>query len=329
MERPSLGPRARERARRTVTTTLRCVPDRVFAPLRRSFALGPPTAVSHRVERALLMIARYRGVPPEVESFPLIDNPSVRITNAESFIVEWLYWFGERYGYEASTVRWWKTFCARSSDIVDFGANIGYYAVQGALAAPSARYTAVEPHPGGAALCRRNLELNGIRNVDVVEAAAVGAVSAPTVELLLPGGRDHHVEAPCGGFIGVNALHGVAEDRSRYASVTVPTIPISSVVNSDTDLIKMDVEGQEHALVAAILGQLKETRPTLFLELLDDTADLRALIIDELLPVGYRCFVPTDEALVPLRSVDVPGVSVVNQYGTRDIVLTLSQDFGC
>ncbi len=93
------------------------------------------------------MVARYRGVPPEVGSFSLTDNSSVRIVNADSFIVEWLYWFGERYGYEAETVRWWKIFCLRSSNVVDFGANIGYYAIQGALVSPTVVYTAVEPPP--------------------------------------------------------------------------------------------------------------------------------------------------------------------------------------
>ena len=321
-----LGPRARDRARRTLTAGLRCAPDRLFAPLRRSFALSPPNTMNHRLQHAILRTARYRGLPAQLDSFALSDNPSVRIVNADSFIVEWLYWFGEQYGYEASTIHWWKCFCARSSSIVDFGANIGYYAVQGALNAPAARYTAIEPHPGGAALCRRNLELNGIRNVDVVEAAAVGDISTPTVELLLPGGRDHYTDAPCGGFVGVNAVHGVAENRSSYTSVTVPTVPISSVVTSDTDLIKMDVEGQEHTLLSAVLGQLKETRPPIFLELLNDTSDLRTLIIDELMPHGYRCLVPTAQTLVPLSAADVRDVSLVDDYGTRDIVLTPSRD---
>ena len=326
-ELPPLRLRAvvRERARRGYAAVLRCVPDRCFTPLRLRFPATAPMSASHRVQHALLMAARYRGVPPEVHSFPLSDNPSLRIVNADSFIVEWLYWFGERYGYEAETIRWWKSFCRRSSNIVDFGANIGYYAIQGASVSPSGVYKAVEPHPGAAALCRRNLDLNGITNVEVVEAAAVSDASSGDVELVLPGGRDHYADAPCGGFIGVNAFHDSTEDRSSYSVLAVRTVAVSALITSGTDLVKMDVEGQEHLLLAAVLDQLRESRPTLFLELLDNTPNLRHLIVDELLPADYHCYVPFERSLVSLTAAEVLHVSLVRDFGTRDIILTASQ----
>lgn len=313
---------ARDRARRAFAATLRCVPDRFFVPLRASFTSSAPSSVLHRVEWLMLMAARYRGVPAGIESFTLTDNPSIRIANADSFIVEWLYWFGERHGYEGATIRWWKDFCARSSSIVEFGANIGYYTVQGAAVAPGSRYCAVEPHPGAAALCRRNLVLNAINNVEVVEAAAVDTISSQTVELVLPGGRDHYRDAPCGGFVGVNAFHQSTEDRSSYSTTLVPAVPVSALITRETDLVKMDVEGQEHNLLCAVLDLLKDTRPTLFLELLDDTSSLRALIVKELMPAGYLCFVPTYRGLIPLKEADIPHVSLARNYGTRDIIIT-------
>lgn len=268
--------------------------------------------------------ARYRGVPPDLTSFALHDNPDVRMTNADSFIVEWLYWFGERYGYEPATIRWWRQFCAASSSIVELGANIGYYTVQGARMTPAAGYTAVEPHPRCAEVCRRNLVLNGISNVTVVEAAAVADASSATVPLVLPGGRDHYDEAPCTGFVGVNDVHHGAVDRSSYSSVQVPTVEISKLVGPATDLVKMDVEGQEHLLLLTLLDQLKETRPTIFVELLDSTPHLRALVLDELLPAGYQCFVPAEKALLPLSPAAIADVSLSKAFGTRDIILTTS-----
>jgi len=272
----------------------------------------------------MLRAARYRGVPPGLDTFVLTDNPSVRLANADSFIVEWLYWFGERYGYEPATIAWWKTFCARSSNILELGSNIGYFIIQGAPAAPTATYTAVEPHPRCAALCRRNISLNDITNARVLEAAAVAGSSEATVELVLPGGRDHYAEAPCTGFVGVNDVHHAAADRSSYRAITVPTVNVSSLVDAGTDLIKMDVEGQEYVLLRAVLDQLKKSRPTIFVELLDTTPHLRALILDELLPVGYRCFVPTMDALIPLDASDVAAVSLARAHGSRDVILTTS-----
>jgi len=284
-----------------------------------------PASPLHSLQRSLLQAARYRGVPYEIDSFVLIDNNSVRLSNADSFIVEWLYWFGEQNGYEAAVIHWWKRFCAASSHIVEFGSNIGYYIVQGAPMAPDAHYMAVEPHPGCADLCRRNIELNGITNAEVVEAAAVPELSSPTVALLLPGGRDHYVDAPCGGFVGVNDVHDSNEDRRSFSTVTVPAVATSSLIGPLTDLIKMDVEGQEHSLLVAMLAQLKAARPTIFVELLDTTPHLRTLILEELLPAGYQAFVPTKQALVPLSTADIASVSTFRDFGTRDIILTTRQ----
>ncbi len=326
---PSLAPLAstvRDRGRRAVSAVLRRIPDETFAPLRMSLSSTAPASWTHWAQYSLLKVARYRGVPPHLNSFALPDNPSVRIANADSYIVERLYWLGEREGYEPATIHWWRKFCASSSHILEFGSNIGYYMIQGALAAPTAHFTAVEPHPGCAAVCRRNVDLNAIVNVQVVEAAAVADISTPTVELVLPGGRDHYTQAPCTGFIGVNDVHHAAEDRSSYSSITVPAVAVSSLVHADTDLIKMDVEGQEHILISAMLDQLRASHPTIFVELLETTPKLRSLILNELLPTGYRCFVPTMEALVPLSAAEISTISPAKDHGTRDIILTSRSD---
>ena len=312
----------REQARRSVATGLQRIPDRAFAPLRKSFPSTSPGSVAHRVQRAALKAARYRGVPSDVESFVLADNSSVRIANADSFIVEWLYWFGERYGYEPGTITWWKRFCASATRILELGTNIGYYVIQGAQTAPGAVYVGVEPHPGCADVCRRNLELNGITNAEIVEAAAVPYSDSSSVDLILPGGRDHYSEAPSTGFVGINDVHHSTEDRSTYTSVRVRSVPVNDLLADGADLVKMDVEGQEHALLSAALDRVLELRPTLFVEVLQTTPKLRALILEDLLPAGYRCFVPTPTTLVPLAQADIASAWIYKKHGTRDVVLT-------
>lgn len=158
--------------------------------------------------------------------------------------------------------------------------------------------------------------------MEVVEAAVVPEVLSPTVSLVLPGGRDHYKEAPCTGFVGVNDVHHRAEDRSSFTSVTVPALGVGAVLRSGTDLVKMDVEGQEHALLSAVRDLLVDERPTIFVELLDGTSHLRSLIVDDLIPAGYQCFVPTADALVPLSAPQVSAVSLHEEHGTRDVILT-------
>lgn len=328
MNASALESRLRHRGRRLVTAVVQQVPERVVAPLRHSFSRTDPSSLSHRLHNRALRVIRFRGVPSEVRSFTLADNPSISLVNADSFIVEWVYWFGERYGYEPGTVYWWRKFCATSASILELGANIGYATVQGAKVAPQARYRAVEPHPGCAEVCRQNLDLNGIENVEVVEAAAVAGPASEPVTLMLPGGRDHYHEAPATGFVGYNELHRRDEDMSSYTAVTVESVDLRQLLDQEPDLIKMDVEGQEHSLLSSIEEYLRDARPTIFLELLDDTPKLRALIVDVLLPEGYRAYVPTPGELVPLESTDLGSLSVLQAYNTRDIVLTCRDPSG-
>src|SRR5215212_6643397 len=81
---------------------------------------------------------------------------------------------------------WWRHCCTRASAVLELGANVGYFTVQGATAAPGARYVAVEPHPVSAGVCRANLALNGIGSVELLEAAAVPGAGPSAVELQVP-----------------------------------------------------------------------------------------------------------------------------------------------
>lgn len=312
---------ARATARRTLAAGLNLVPLGAFQPLRRAYPASPQNSPQETLQNLLLQVVRYRGIPRELESFPLTDNPEISICNTESFIAERLYWFGQDKGYEPEVLRWWLHFCARSTNILELGTNIGYFAVQGARRNPAARYTGVEPHPGAAAACRRNLAINGITNVTVVEAAAVGDSQASTIRLHLPGGRDHYEEAPCSGFAASNELHHQeVEDVDSYHSITVQAVKLANLIPG-VDLLKIDVEGQEHTLLSSVERQIRELRPTMFLEVLDGTHRLRWFLQNLCDTLPYRCLVPTRNALVPLPASELPTVSLVDQFATRDLVM--------
>jgi FkbM family methyltransferase len=311
--------------RRALATILRAIPQRMLLRIRQSFVDAPAKSTAEQRYGRLLELLRHRGVPADVDAFPLVDNPGVVISNCDSFIVERLYWFGEAKGYEPEVVHWWRYFCKRSERVLELGTNIGYFAVQGAKANPSAHYTAVEPHPGAAAACRRNLEINRITNVELVEAAAVAVAGtvAASVELLLPVGRDHYVDAPCSGFVGTTEVHDAGETMpsSSYRSMTVEAVSLGSLT-VERDLIKLDVEGQEHELLASVADVLRRERPTIFLELLDGTPTLRSFLVELCESLPYRCYVPTPTQLLPLSASAIPTVSLLEEYGTRDVVLT-------
>lgn len=309
----------RSLGRRSLAATLRKVPAGAFEPVRRSLPGVPASTAGHEARRRVLELVRHRGVPRDLDSFRLLDNPRVAIANGDSFIVERLYWFGERNGYEPEVVRWWRHYCRRARKILEVGANIGYFAVQGALENPSAEYTAVEPHPGAAKLMQRNLSLNRIANVRIVEAAAVGDDAASPVELVLPRGRDHYDEAPCTGFL-ITSEAGHPTGR-RSTSVSVPAIAMKDLA-AGVDLLKLDVEGQEHALLGSVEEYLASATPTMFVELLDGATRLRELIRALCESTSYRCLVPQMDALVPLESRELRSISIPERFGTRDIIVT-------
>ena len=270
-----------------------------------------------RAHHPLLEVLRRGGIPAGVTSFALPDNPELRFVNAESLVLHQLYWFGER-GWEPQLLPWWRRFCGRASAILELGANVGYFTVQGARAGPRARYVAVEPFPASARVCRANLELNRVESVELVTAAAVAHPEGPAVELHVP--RDQ-LASPTVAFVGTDTE--LPEPMSRHVTrtISVPAVDVRSLL-SGVDLLKLDVEGQEHALLAAGRDHLRTRRPTVFVEVLPGTTRLRRLLADLCRDDGFHCYVPRADVLVRLQLSDILDAPLLDRYGGQDVILT-------
>jgi len=265
----------------------------------------------------LLSIVRRGGIPAGVRTFTLADRPDITFVNAQSLVLEQLFWLGEK-GWEPELMPWWRHFCARSEVIVELGANVGYYAVQGARAAPHARYIAVEPHPSSVAICRANLELNNVRNVELVAAAAVTDPSLGSVQILVPSDQ---LAAPTVAFVANGGELPPEMRRGPLHVIDVTAIDVRSLM-AGTDLVKLDVEGQEHALLAAAREELVRHRPTLFVELLGGTPALRLVLTEMCEAGGYRCYAPTRDRLVEIPAQSLATLNVQADFATNDVVLT-------
>jgi FkbM family methyltransferase len=312
--------RLRLRGRRMTAGVVRRLPVAVADRLRGPVT-GPPGTPRHRAHRALLEVLRRGGIPAGVTSFALRDNRQLRFVSEESLVLHQLYWFGEQ-GWEPQLLPWWRRFCRRSSSILELGANVGYFTVQGARAGPQARYVAVEPNPASVRVCRANLELNRVGSVELVTAAAVAHAGTPTVELRVPGDQ---LAYPTVAFL--DAGSELPEPMSRHVARTipVPAVDVRSLLPG-VDLLKLDVEGQEHALLAAGREHLRTGRPTVFVEVLPGTARLRRLIADLCRDDGFHCYVPRADALVRLEVPDILGASLLDRYGCQDVILSAEPD---
>jgi FkbM family methyltransferase len=291
------------------------MPIPVADALRR--VLAPGDGAPARIRRAVLRRLFRGGIPRAVSRFRLVDNPDLEFVANDSQVLEQLYWSGEQ-GWEPELLPWWRAFCRNSRSVLELGTNIGYFAVQGGRAAPGVRYVAVEPHPVSVAICRTHLALNSVTSVEVVEAAAVADPAVPTVPLLVPADQ---AATPTVAFLSSDTELPADMARDVTAVLNVPAIDVRRLVNG-VDLIKMDVEGQEHVLLAAVREHLRKRRPTLFVEVLAGTVQLRALLADLCATDGYRCYALSRQGIVELEAGRLATVRLMEEYGCQDVILS-------
>ena len=128
--------------------------------------------------------------------------------------------------------------------VVDVGANIGMIAMQSAqLVGKSGRVIAIEPNPRIAAFCEKNLQLNGLENVTLLQTAL---------------GSEE-------GFVSFNC--DPCDDRSRVVTeggVKVPLTTLDRVMervpNGKINLLKIDVEGFELSVLEGATKSLERTQ---------------------------------------------------------------------
>ena len=135
---------------------------------------------------------------------------------------------------------------------VDVGAHVGRWALR--MARKASRVYAVEANPDTAAVLRAHIELNGITNVTVIEAAAWDRddmLSLDDPNRQVSGGSTR-----------------VAED----AAGTVEACRLDDMLSSvkpdviKVDLIKLDVEGADLRALRGMAGTLARFRPRMLIE---------------------------------------------------------------
>jgi FkbM family methyltransferase len=269
------------------------------------------------IRRAALRALREGGIPRGVSTFRVADDPGLALVAADSLVLAQVYWYGER-GWEPELLPWWRWFCRHSESVLELGANVGWFTVQAARAAPGVHLVAVEPHPFSRQICRANLALNQVTSVELVGAAAVADPAVSSVQLLVPADQ---LATPTVAFLPLDTELPADMTRDVRTAFEVPAIDVRQLL-AGADLVKLDVEGQEHALLTAGLDLLRERRPTVFVEVLPGTVRLRALLAELCREDGYRCFAATPDRLVELEPARLATVRLKQEFGGQDVVLS-------
>jgi FkbM family methyltransferase len=153
--------------------------------------------------------------------------------------------------------------------VYDVGANLGFFTILSArLTGPDGRVDAFEPVPQCADAVRANAALNGFGAVHVHELAA--GEHDRDAELLVPG---EHAWA----HLADRGRHW----DTRYA-VTVPVRSLDALIASGElpppDVIKLDVEGSEIAVLRGLAQTLRAHAVVVVCELHETNAEVLALM---------------------------------------------------
>lgn len=178
---------------------------------------------------------------------------------------------------------------------IDAGANIGWHTVISAkLVGANGRVLAFEPDPKNAALLRKNVQHNGLTNVDVIEEALA---SKPGIQKL------HLSEGNFGDHILGLEQAGTRATRDVTCTTIDEALAKRHIDPTRLALAKFDIQGSEVDALKGMREALTKKRPPLILEY--SPKHLRAVgrsffdIFSFLDLNGYRPYMIDDEKHKP------------------------------
>jgi len=249
-----------------------------------------------------------RGMPSVV----IQEKPQLKLRYDDSRIVKICHYLGAG-AWEPGEADLWRHLCSRSSNILEIGGNIGYFTVIGGAANTNANYHVVEPHPRNADSMRANVSLNRLENVKFTEAAVVGDASVKSIRLSVP--AEETGRRSTGGYI--DGAEGI--DRPGTESFDVKTV-LGSDIAPGIDLLKLDVEGAESAILSSMTGELAKSRPCIVLEVRRRTPRLRRWIKTFVTNNNYKIWhLGSPMGVLAVESIET--VVLQESYGTRDVLL--------
>lgn len=164
--------------------------------------------------------------------------------------------------YEPDLVRYCKKYLEPNRDVLDIGANVGFYAVMFAKNIQG-RVLAVEPTKNALLRLRKNVAVNQVEGrVVVFEGVAVDRATTVTMRVI-PGKEEY-------SSIGVMEHPSIAKEQ--FVSEEVASSTIDDLVDRfdlNPGFMKVDVEGAEHLVFSGAKKVLSTNRPIILSELSD------------------------------------------------------------
>jgi FkbM family methyltransferase len=159
-------------------------------------------------------------------------------------------WFGT---YEYRKQKAFRTEIKPGDVVYDLGANVGFYSLLASvLAGPSGRVFSFEPVPNNIKYMRAHLDINGVKNCSVFEAA-VGRIAGLSRFDEGVDGFTGRLRADVGPRDGMLVRTVVLDDLVRSGEIAPPNV------------IKCDIEGGEYNALIGASTTLRKYAPIVFL----------------------------------------------------------------
>jgi FkbM family methyltransferase len=212
----------------------------------------------------------------------------VRIDAAHSFLMmhhgyqieNEIFWRGLEGGWERTSFALWMRLATRARTIIDVGANTGIYALMARCLNPDAIVYALEPVDRVYRRLVENVRLNRYDIRCFPQAASHRDGSA----VIYDPGTEH--------VLSVTLDCNRAGPDVPVTPVEVRTIRLATLLDQEQapalDLVKIDVESHEPEVLDGLGSYLARDRPTMLIEVLDDTAGQR--IEERVEKFGYWFF---------------------------------------
>jgi FkbM family methyltransferase len=162
-----------------------------------------------------------------------------------------LYFFGT-YFIEENIIRCWQHAARQAAVVFDVGANAGIYSLAALAVQPDLAVHAFEPTPEIAARLRQTAALNGLQNLEVHEAAVY---CEPGYVIL------NRYRGEFGSNEGMNFITGASgsTDGEHVEAVCLDRFCHERGI-SRIDLLKLDIQGNEHSALMGAIGLLQSGR---------------------------------------------------------------------
>ena len=259
------------------------------------------------VRRTVLKKIRYSGI-----ANLLIDDLGFKMySKYDDGIVDALYFNNTGYS-EIKEVRLFKELAKQSRVILDIGANTGLYSIISRKINPDAKIYAFEPYIINLNRLKKNLLLNKIQDVVIVEKALGNAERE--IEFAVPS-KDQICDVLSADLEFSNTFYRKWVD---YKAVKVPQTTLDTFLSRENisrlDLIKIDVENYETFVLQGALKLLARFSPIILVEIFVDQDKIN-FYEKHLMPLGYNCYSILKEGIIRTSS-------LIENSDCRNFILT-------